>query len=317
MIRKPTVLVLGAGASVPYGFPTGSKLAYQVYGEIQRHDSELNTLLGECGHSYEHVKRHMAEFEASDSLSLDEFANTRPDLREFVKAAIVCQLCRQENPNRLFPDFNNVVRGGSSAPEVDWCRYLFRSMKTARADEFVKNKLRVITFNFDRSFEHRLALMARVTYRLDDDALPLVCSSFPVLHLHGSLGRHPYFDESPSEVLRPYTPATTIEQRCALVNEIKIVQDEIPPGVLGTARKHLEWAEQIWFLGFGYHRMNMARLRLNEPLPRASLRGSALGFTEAELVPVRKFCGPNQINLQPLMDALTFLRNDAEVLNAE
>jgi hypothetical protein len=62
--------------------------------------------------------------------------------------------------------------------------------------------------------------------------------------------------------------------------------------------------------------MNMARLRLNEPL-RGSLRGSALGFTEAELVPVRKFCGPNLINLQPSMDALTFLRNDAEVLNAE
>ena len=33
MIEKPIVLILGAGASWDYGFPTGPKLKAKIYGE--------------------------------------------------------------------------------------------------------------------------------------------------------------------------------------------------------------------------------------------------------------------------------------------
>ena len=34
MITRPTVLVLGAGASKPYGFPTGREIADQIIGAL-------------------------------------------------------------------------------------------------------------------------------------------------------------------------------------------------------------------------------------------------------------------------------------------
>lgn len=317
MITKPTVLVLGAGASVPYGLPTGSRLAFDAYRNIKAKGSLLSQQLGELGFAADDAQFHMRDFEESDSVSLDEFANTRPDLREFIKAVIVCSLCQQEAPGYLFPDFRAATENRSHWQEIDWCRYLFRAMKTERTEDFKKNQLRVITFNFDRSFEHRLGLMVRVAYQLTDAQIVDACAAFPLVHIHGSLGRHPWWpSSSASKVLRTYSRDTTIDDRRALMKDINIVQDEIPESIAEEARQHLRWAQHIWFLGFGFHPLNLRRLRLNEPLT-GTLRGTALGLTDAELIPIRRFCNPNQMTLENKMDCLTFLRNDAVVLNAE
>jgi hypothetical protein len=318
MITRPTVLVLGAGASAPYGLPTGSGLAFGAYRDIKASGSPLNQQLRELDFATESAQKHMKDFEESDSISLDEFANTRPDLSEFIKAVIVCHLSRLEAPDNLFPDFKAATDNRPQWREIDWCRYLFRAMKTRRAEDFAKNKLRIITFNFDRSFEHRLGLMVRVAYQLTDKQAASVCSEFPIVHVHGSLGRHPWWPNwSASLVTRSYSPDTTIDERRALIKEINIVQDEVPQSVEDEAREHLQWAEHVWFLGFGYHPLNLKRLRLNEPLQGVALRGTALNLTAAELLPIRRFCGTNNIQLENEMDCLAFLRNEAVVLNAE
>ena len=56
MITKPTVFVLGVGASEPYGFPTAYGLLEPVYRSIQD-DSTLKAVLLDC------------EFEAAEILA--------------------------------------------------------------------------------------------------------------------------------------------------------------------------------------------------------------------------------------------------------
>jgi len=48
MIEKRTVLVLGAGASKSYGFPTGEELLHQIVDINQHSPTKLGDLLREC-----------------------------------------------------------------------------------------------------------------------------------------------------------------------------------------------------------------------------------------------------------------------------
>jgi hypothetical protein len=132
---------------------------------------------------------------------------------------------------------------------------------------------------------------------------------FSPLHLHGYLGL-PSWLSGPSESARPYDPnLPRLELEIATAG-IALIHEELPyPEWAGDARASLEWAHEVCFLGFAYDPINMARLRLYEPLPNATLRGTALGFTKAELIPIEEFFRPQKVDLHRDYDALAFLRH--------
>ena len=49
MIMTPTVLVLGAGASIDYGFPSGRILLTNLLGSLKKESNPYFKLLLECG----------------------------------------------------------------------------------------------------------------------------------------------------------------------------------------------------------------------------------------------------------------------------
>ena len=74
----------------------------------------------------------------------------------------------------------------SVEPDWNWYTYLFDYMRTAEPEDFRHNQLKIITFNFDRSFERRLFLMLRGTYGLDDLEAGKLCAAVPVLRTRQS-----------------------------------------------------------------------------------------------------------------------------------
>ena len=145
MITIPTVLVLGAGASYPYGFPTAKELRILICEAFTNPNTPASRLLGEAsGHSPDGFFRFREAFLKSGQPSVDAFLEWRPDFLAIGKLAIAYCLLPFEDESKLFTPPGN--RGG------DWYQYLSVKLN-ASFEDFGSNKLSIITFNYDRSLE--------------------------------------------------------------------------------------------------------------------------------------------------------------------
>jgi hypothetical protein len=155
VITKPTVLVLGAGASKPFGFPAGRELLEIIvkailsppFGSFEIRAGVGGRLLG-CGFREQDLKDFAIRLQSSQRNSVDAFLEHQPEFVEMGKAAIVSALVPYEQVNQP------LMIG-------DWYRYLFNEMNTSFED-FDKNKLSVITYNYDRSLEYFFLQLARI-----------------------------------------------------------------------------------------------------------------------------------------------------------
>ncbi len=286
MITKPTVLILGAGASAPYGFPTGPALAADVVEKlnVSAPDGQyqpttfilgLSRRIPSLSLNPEMAQAFGPAFRWSGCQSLDEFvqpAGNRQYL-PLVKASMAMILASKESDRALHAAANT---------GEDWYSYLFRHMRTDRIDDFSGNLLRVITFNFDRSFERRLFLMLRHAYGVSDAVAAEARSRIDVLHLHGALGREGWLPDEASGG-REYGYGGDEVNYPDLMNSIKVVHEEVAIEDLNRAHDWLLEAHTLCFLGFGFHRLTMSRLRMNEPYPNSRKFATALGYTDAEI----------------------------------
>ena len=96
MITNPTVLILGAGASIPYGFPSGLKLRNQIIDLMDvpkgsyKHDNIQGHLktLKKIGFELDLIKRFRKAFHQSQQNSIDAFLNYAEEFREIANNGI-------------------------------------------------------------------------------------------------------------------------------------------------------------------------------------------------------------------------------------
>ena len=279
MLLKRTVLVLAAGASAPYGFPTGQ----QLIKEISLHFEEYAFATGT--RDAVEIRRRMAanEFvrslQLSDPSSIDVFLEHNPPMSEFGKEAIASVLLRIEQEEALF-DWNEERR------KDHWYQYLWDRLSADGADNFGKAPLKIVTFNYDRSLEHYLFVVIRNMFHMGPEAAGQVLKRLPITHVHGQLGRLPWQDGQDPPV--PYGPDAAHPLGETIANAtkgIRIISDDISMGVaLRQAQEYLRDAQVIAFLGFGYLPLNLERLfkRIEYRADTITITGTCSGFTEAE-----------------------------------
>ncbi len=108
MIKHSTVLVLGAGASKPYGFQTGYELRDQLLEETLA-STPLNEAL-KASQLGEQAEEFIIDLRHSSRSSVDAFLEGRPDYLEIGKFLIAAAvLPRERKP--LFPTTE------------DWCGF--------------------------------------------------------------------------------------------------------------------------------------------------------------------------------------------------
>jgi hypothetical protein len=147
-----------------------------------------------------------------------------------------------------------------------WYHYLLDHMLTG---SFEDNQLAVVTFNFDRSFERALYRVLRANFTGDEEDIRRRCASVPIVHIHGRLGP-PDWLELDTAGARPYNGNDlTAQQLEACAEKIRLVTDEIDPAVTATTRQLLSEASTIYFLGFSYHPLNLAKLHCGDFLGRS------------------------------------------------
>ena len=98
MITKPTVLILGAGASMPYQFPSGKKLREKICREIKEPLKDLFDVPSKKAE----VEHFISSFSRSGTSSIDAFLEYRTEFMEIGKLAIALALIPSENEGKLF-----------------------------------------------------------------------------------------------------------------------------------------------------------------------------------------------------------------------
>lgn len=251
MITKPTVFILGAGASAPYGLPTGEELRKKIL-DNSTNDS-YQGLFAQMGYDSKKLDEFTEAFRRSGTSSIDAFLEHRPEFLKIGKIAISIFIINSEEENRLYID--------------DWYRYIFAKMNSS-FEEFRKNKLSILTFNYDRSFEHFLFVSLKNLFGKTDKECREAVESIPIIHLHGKIGNLPWQDGD-----RPYEHFNIEDLNRSLmatnwlqegIDGIKITHEgSVKPSVeFDKAYDIMSRAKRIYFLGFGFHPINVERLRI-------------------------------------------------------
>jgi hypothetical protein len=102
MITTKTVLVLGAGASKPYGFPTGADL---VNG-ITAIEAEDRDTVERAGAKLDQVQRFQWALQNAQSSSIDEFLELCPAFLDVGKLVLASIFLRAEHKSLSEDKFN-------------------------------------------------------------------------------------------------------------------------------------------------------------------------------------------------------------------
>jgi hypothetical protein len=304
LLAKHTVLVLGAGASMPFGFPSGEKLVSRILTILEDEapkaplqlirralgSDQLQVPLGKTPRAPE-LGDPVASFREglfySGRQSIDMFLEHNPEFLTIGKMAIAAALVPLENPDRLFSAGSN------------WYKTLFNYLNT-RFEEFAKNPLAILTYNYDRSLEQFLITALRYSYqgmKTERARCWEQLSALPIVHLHGALGRLSQGEPgAPGEHERDYRPQLTNRDLMVCAQTIQVISEGgSSQPEYQAAHDHLRAAEVICFLGFGWDRTNLARLQVNTSenwQPERARYGTAYGKGDAEREAIMQHFSP-------------------------
>jgi hypothetical protein len=323
MFIKKTVFILGAGASIPYGLPSGSELVSRIVSLVPDQKDTV-VLLGQIYEASGNQRNEHVQFEKfrktlaeSREQSIDAFLQHHPIYEPQAKRAIASLILAAEVKKSLnaLPD---------KFISQDWHPQLL-PMMNATFDDLNRNSVGFITFNYDRSLEEFLfgAFKSRESgKRSEDDWAKRLQECIPIVHLHGQVGQHKAFSNDPSKVVKYGDPIRAEQIRTAskevrIVYEPDIEQQNVNGRITYSPQFCKAWellnsAQVICFLGFGFHPINVTRLRIEHC--NGIKVGTAYGMTKAEKTRIQK-TSKGRIVPENLHnhDCSTFLRESIEI----
>lgn len=256
MITEPTVFVTGAGASAPYGFPLGGQLVDLILQEMAE-PGALMTVFGALGFRTDDLQAFRDDLKYSGLRSIDAFLEGSDDTYVSIgKIAIAHAILWRESREALF-------QGGLQ--KSHWYEYLWNLIRPGlTVDNVSENRLAVITFNYERSFEYYFTTALKHTLQMSHwrDAVTASEQAIPVVHLHGVVGDTENFGAH----VKPLNQQ--LVKRSAA--SIRVVHDKMTEDdpEFEHARRLIGMAKRIAFLGFGFHPANIRRLRLKDTVSK-------------------------------------------------
>jgi hypothetical protein len=264
MITRPTVLILGAGSSVHCGYPLGGQLIANI---CRQHNRSEESQTGPF--QPDDIKGFVQRLSRSGYYSIDAFLANVGEQLDLGKFLIARELKRLEDLDRLFPP-----------NESGWYQYLFNQLLVEGKPDFEKNKLSIITFNYDRSLEAYLHTAIMNRFGMSSDQASMAMSHVPIIHVHGILGNYP---SVPYAVAKSNDETLEASKGIRIIHEIKDRPDSFCSEAFETAHKMLVEAERIFFLGFGFHRENLERFRFFNP---ENCSGKEVETTDSNMLPM-------------------------------
>lgn len=283
MINNKVTVVLGAGASYPYGFPLGGELKNKIIDQIlfsRQPISERDSLghfLEQFGYKEDVQKDFAIQLKDSMQPSVDAFVFERPEFADIGKLSIAANLIRCERKDDLLSPTSE-----SNPNKRKWYDYLLNLL--GKRDEFKENNLSVITFNYDRSLEYFLYNTLKPRFKLSEQEVLEYIKSIPIVHVYGQLGK-PHFED---EKGRNYTDLLDFENLKKGAEGISLIyeknNEEINSENIKSAHYIIADSGLLVFLGFGYLEENLRRIKLTEFYPSPNAVGTFYGMDDGEVL---------------------------------
>ncbi|MGB8227311.1 MAG: hypothetical protein WCE45_10690 [Sedimentisphaerales bacterium] len=287
MITEKTVFILGAGASCPYGFPSGTQLREDICFKFEEIYSRYASGIWKDDNALENVEKpirtFIEKFNNSTTKSIDLFMAGNPTLVKTGKYIISFNILNAERKSSF--------RESSPKRNQDWYSYLFNRMREGvifkkDLNKFSENNVSFITFNYDRSLEIFFyeSLCNSFSEVLEQEIIKIL-NQLKIIHVYGSIA--PLEWQKDQEGIKYRTPIS--EQILQKTSEnLKTIYEEIKNPELDEAKKLIVEAEKVFFLGFGYASENMGILELPETIPYYSkVYGTAFGLESKEISDIK------------------------------
>lgn len=288
-LRGNILFITGAGASIPYGFPSGWDLVRRVCSSGAPVDEGL-TGKQEAQLESDFDARARQSLALSQQASIDEFLKGRQDLLDWGRVRIA----------QCILDCERVCDLGNLNVKDDWLRML-RSKIRVDKTEPLGSGISFATFNYDRVIEHFLAMTFEHSFNYSPtDALRLM-DEYPVYHLHGSVGR--YGPEGGGSV--PFGSDADRTHIHGRAQSISLFWQPTTRESRGWVASRVREASHIIILGIGQAKGPLASVL--EPIhhrpqnEQPVVYATGYGQTKTELQEFQRFLGANVKPIDPEM----------------
>ncbi len=272
MIKEKTVLILGAGASWHYGYPTGEELPKKILKEsnkiieiINRNDNTFKNL---SLHSLDkkNLETLIQKINHDNTVNIDSLLTLNKSLEKEAKFLIALTLLKYEDESQMIlEDENNKNRG-------NWYKYLIHSITSTckTKEDLVKSleNLKIITFNYDMSLEYFLWSRLKNTELFED--YKDLFSDLKIHHVYGQLYNHDLLSNSEHTYGKyknlDYSNLSYLESLIKLANnsKLEIIGENKSQNNVPNYKEFYAEVKKIYFLGYGFDENNNALIGLND-----------------------------------------------------
>jgi len=263
MKKYNTVLILGAGASKPYGFPVADELLSQIKQSLIR-NHEFHSSLLKGNYIASDMKKLSESLHKTQVDTIDEFlaspvCRNNNKYADITKYAIAYSLLAKENINLL------------QNPN-DWYKKLYVKIFGSQEDNFTDDTA-IITFNYDRSLDEYLCVThaERHGISIEDARKSTLIKRIRIVHVHGRLASRGFGGSDDfNNIVKASSGIIINTNKNTLGLSTKIEE----------AKALINGAKSIYILGFGYHDENIKKIGLDKVNPRIQIiKGTSLNKT--------------------------------------
>jgi hypothetical protein len=275
MFSKPTVFILGAGASHEVGLPLGADLTRRVAEAMHVPSSPLMGAMGIAigsprGAAADRLHSVLPSFDSIDEAL--HWLSDDPIAVELGKIGIANEIMNAERSSALYsgegdgrPDLANV--------DATWLpillSLLISGLKRTDADS-IRQTVTFINFNYDRSLEHYLYWALQERASMEEDRARSLVSALEVIRPYGGLGKL-WTDEN--------TYGQTSDPK-EISKRIRTFTEQRNEETGAQIKRAMLNSRVVVFLGFGFHTQNLDALTIeaSDSEPRREIFGTVKGI---------------------------------------
>ena len=287
MITQETIFILGAGASSPYGYPTAKQLRtfiikefrqkYSTYLQERKNIGTIESMNEANKFSY-----LIESFNQSATNSIDLFlSRNKESYYEQGKFILAWCILYFESLSKFNEDIKE--------PDTDWYKWFYNDItkeiiRSNDLEHLRENKLNVITFNYDRSFEEFLSQSLIFSFAGDRKDVTNSLGWIKVIHTYGKILELQWENPEKGE---KYQTNKILDLTEKAKDNIQIIYEERKTQV-EEIQSIISTAQRIFFLGFSYAKENLEAIGLINLINKQQyIYGTALGFNDKEVLDIK------------------------------